>query len=178
MFILEHKIIDESVNVTFDETKFSELHDEGQMELLRFENQGFLDDKEIVNDEPTYTHTVNDGEVAVKNLNEHAAQLHEVSTNHPTNDDSGNMDNGNEGTSHSEDTNSTDQVRDLPRVTKWNRDHTNDLIIGNPSTGVKTRRNISVDSMFSCFLSQNESRSVTRNKARLVAKGYWSIGRN
>ena len=43
VFIVEHKIIDESVNVTFDETKFPGLHDEGHMELLIFENQGFLE---------------------------------------------------------------------------------------------------------------------------------------
>ena len=35
VFILEHRIIDESVNVTFDETKFPGLHDEDQMELLK-----------------------------------------------------------------------------------------------------------------------------------------------
>ena len=62
------------------------------------------------------------------------------------------MDDRYESTYYSDDINSTDQVRDLPRATKWNRDHTNDLIIGNPSTRVKTRRNISADSMFSCFL--------------------------
>ncbi|KAL1831551.1 hypothetical protein ACET3Z_001202 [Daucus carota] len=99
------------------------------MELLRFGNQGFLEDEDIVNDESTFTHTVNDGEVAVNNLNGDAAQSQEVSTNHPTNGDSGNMDDRNEGTSHSNDSSSTDQVRDLPRATKWNRDYTNDLIV-------------------------------------------------
>ena len=29
VFILKHRIIDESVNVTFNETKFPGLHDEG-----------------------------------------------------------------------------------------------------------------------------------------------------
>ena len=70
------------------------------------------------------------------------------------------MDDRNEGTSHSNDSSSTDQVRDLLRATKWNRDHTNDLIVGNSSTGVKTRRNISADSMVSCFLSQNEPKTI------------------
>ena len=89
------------MNVSFDETKFLGLHDEGQMELQRFESQGFLEDEELVNDEPTFTHTVEDGEVVVNNLNGDPAQSQEVSTNHPTNGDSGNMDDRNEGTSHS-----------------------------------------------------------------------------
>ncbi|KAL1802787.1 hypothetical protein ACET3Z_031434 [Daucus carota] len=106
------------------------------MELLRIENQGFLENEKIVTDEPTFNHTVEDGEVAVNNLNGDAAQSQVVSTNHPTNGDSGNMDDRNESTSHSVEMNSTDQVRDLPRATKWNRGHTNDLIIGNPSTRI------------------------------------------
>ena len=142
VFILEHRIIDESVNVTFDETRLSGLHDEDQMELLRFENQGLFEYEEFVNNEPTFTHTVNNEEVAANNLNGDAAQSHKVSINHPTNGDSRNMDDKNEGTSHLNDSSSTDQVRDPPRATKWNRDHTNDFIISNPSIGVKTRRNI------------------------------------
>ena len=103
VFILEHKIIYKSVYVTFNETKLQGLHDDAQMELLRFENQGFLEDEEIVNDEPTFTDTVEDVEVVVNNLNGDAAQSQEVSTNHLTNGDSGNIDDRNESTSHSDD---------------------------------------------------------------------------
>ncbi|KAL1823719.1 hypothetical protein ACET3Z_010497 [Daucus carota] len=79
------------------------------MEILRFGNQGFLENEENVTDEPTFTHIVEGGEVVVNNLNGDAAQSQEVSTNHPTNSDSGNMDDRNESTSHSVELNSTDQ---------------------------------------------------------------------
>ena len=88
------------------------------------------------------------------------------------------MDDRYESTYYSDDINSTDQVRDLPRATKRNRDHTNDLIIGNPSTGVKTR-NISADSMFSCFLSSNEPKSADEallDSDWVIARAEHSVG--
>ncbi|KAL1831054.1 hypothetical protein ACET3Z_000705 [Daucus carota] len=60
-----------------DETVINEANDDvsvsNDMKLLRFENQGFLKDEEIVNDEPTFTHTVENEEVDVNNSNGDAA---------------------------------------------------------------------------------------------------------
>ncbi|MGI4673521.1 hypothetical protein ACR2XN_29080, partial [Klebsiella pneumoniae] len=47
---IDHKIVEESVNVTFDETKFPGLHEDGQMQPFRFENQGYLEESEVVID--------------------------------------------------------------------------------------------------------------------------------
>ncbi|KAK1363984.1 hypothetical protein POM88_039545 [Heracleum sosnowskyi] len=138
VYLLEHRVIDESVNVTFDETKFPGLHEEGQMQILRFENQGYLEEEEIVDEEPNFTQTVETEKNAVIEVdaNQTPAQSQTITGNTQL------------------------MTRNLPRTTRWNKDHTNDLIIGDPSSGVRTRNNVSADSMFSCFLSQMEPKAI------------------
>ena len=48
----------------------------------------------------------------------------------------------------------------MPPARKWSRDHTEDLIIGDPSTGVQTRRETQNECLYSCFLSKNEPKKI------------------
>lgn len=54
MYVLEHNTIEESTNVTFYETKFPEVEDDQVKEPLAFEIQSYLEQMELVGDEPTY----------------------------------------------------------------------------------------------------------------------------
>lgn len=49
---------------------------------------------------------------------------------------------------------------DLPHVRKWTKDHTLDLIIGNPKSGVQIRRAIQNECLFHNFLSEEELKKV------------------
>ncbi|KAL8103609.1 hypothetical protein AgCh_027981 [Apium graveolens] len=88
----------------------------------------------------------------------------------------------------------------LPSSRKWPKSRTPDLIIGNPDSGVRTRKSTQNEYLYHSFLSQTEAKKVekalqdadwvtamqeelnenktdsegivTRNKARLIAKGY------
>lgn len=50
--------------------------------------------------------------------------------------------------------------RNLSMTIKWDRDPTNDLIIGDPNTDVRTRRYVADEYLFACFLSQIEPKTV------------------
>ena len=51
-------------------------------------------------------------------------------------------------------------MNNLPPAIKWSRDHIEDLIIGDPSSGVQTRRATQNECIFSCFLSKNEPKKI------------------
>ena len=43
---------------------------------------------------------------------------------------------------------------------RWDRDHTAEQIIGNPSAGVRTRSATQNECLYGCFLSQNEPKKI------------------
>ena len=51
-------------------------------------------------------------------------------------------------------------MNNLPSAKKYSRDNTEDLIIGDPSSGVQTRRSTQNECLFSCFLSKNERKKI------------------
>ncbi|KAJ9539456.1 hypothetical protein OSB04_032189 [Centaurea solstitialis] len=81
------------------------------------------------------------------------------------------------------------QVLPQPPALRWTRDHPIDQVLGDPSTGVKTRHQASNHCLYVCFLSENEPSKIEEaladpfwvsaiqeeladNKARLVAQGH------
>ena len=56
--------------------------------------------------------------------------------------------------------NTTSKSKETPHTRKWDRDHTADQIIGNPSVGVKTRSATHNECLYGCFLSQNEPKKI------------------
>ncbi|KAJ9544392.1 LOW QUALITY PROTEIN: hypothetical protein OSB04_024099 [Centaurea solstitialis] len=56
-----------------------------------------------------------------------------------------------------------------PPAQRWTRDHTIDQVLGDPSTGVKTRHQASNHCLYVCFLSENEPSKVEE----ALADPFW-----
>ncbi|KAL8109775.1 hypothetical protein AgCh_025750 [Apium graveolens] len=110
----------------------------------------------------------------------------EPNTYNNGNNDSGGASGNNSGTNQRNNREFMDQGggsslrSQLPSARKWSKSHTPDLIVGNPDSGVRTRKATQNECLYHSFLSQTEPKKVeealegivTGNKARLVAKGY------
>ena len=54
----------------------------------------------------------------------------------------------------------TSKSQETSHKRKWDKDHTTDQIIGNPSAGVKTTSATHNECLYGCFLSQNKPKNI------------------
>ncbi|KAJ9558330.1 hypothetical protein OSB04_012944 [Centaurea solstitialis] len=64
------------------------------------------------------------------------------------------------------------QVVPQPPALRWTRDHPIDQVLGDPSTGVKTRHQASNHCLYVCFLSENEPSKIEE----ALADPFWVSG--
>ncbi|XP_063938064.1 uncharacterized protein LOC135147936 [Daucus carota subsp. sativus] len=182
--INDDKLI-ESINVRFDDTKLPSLQKENESDSLEFEN---LDDIYIGEDEPEAdTREPNATERTVDPEPSGGSVGNNTNDHHDHSGQSGGSSNRisissggashisgstSRHTQHNNDYGESSRLN-LPRQRVWSRDHPIEQIIGDPDTGVQTRRATQNECNFAGFLNKlDEDGTVTRNKARLVAKGY------
>ena len=158
VFVIEHNTIEKSVNVIFDETKFPGIIDDQANEPLHFENQGYLEEVELMSEDTRVQ--PDSSNVDQPNQKEESAQSHDCSEHHLVEHPSPHVDFSHVPPHDDHVSSESLTDRNLPRATKWNKDHIDELIIGDPSTSVRIRRNIMNECMFACFLSQSEPKHV------------------
>ena len=168
--INDDKLI-ESINVRFDDTKLPSLQKENESDSLEFEN---LEDIYLGEDQP-------EADIREPNTNEGNADPEPSggSIGNNTNDHHGHS--GQSGgssnriyissggvsqsgstshhTQHNYDFGESSRLN-LPRQRVWSRDHPVEQIIGDPDTGVQTRRATQNECNFAGFLSQTEPKKV------------------
>ena len=168
--INDDKLI-ESINVRFDDTRLPSLQKENESDSLEFEN---LEDIYLGEDEP-------EADIRDPNANEENADPEPSggSIGNNTNDHHGHS--GQSGgssnriyissggvsqsgstshhTQHNYDFGESSRLN-LPRQRVWSRDHPVEQIIGDPDTGVQTRRATQNECNFAGFLSQIEPKKV------------------
>ena len=163
--IADQKVI-ESLNVTFDDTKYAELQTEKEAESLEFEN---LSDYPFDDIEPEVVPTIsgNDdsgpsGSGGGNTIHTESATRNSTQRTQSLSQGGSNSGGAGEGsTTHSHHFEQGDTSRSyLPRQRVWNRDHPFELIIGDPDTGVRTRRATQNECHFSGFLSEMEPKKV------------------
>ena len=169
MYIIGQHKVNESVNITFDDTKLPSIQTEDAFEKLKFNNlsdpNSHDDDTQPVvfanfNDDNN-DNDQGDGGGNIGNNGE-STSTGEESLTHPGNNSGGD----NEGlTSHSQHHNvlqgeSSSSVP--PKTTMWSIDHPFELIIGDLDVGVRTRSVTQNECLYSVFLSKMEPKKIEK----------------
>ena len=178
VYNLRLNIVMESVHVVFNDKKISGLLDDGNHDLLHFENEICTD---LNDSDDDYTH-VRRNQIAVDIIpstdNLSVDQLCQLIMyqllipQHNQNSRSRSMGLG--GVSHNISSSIQDQNQDqnheddvssssrsnLPPQRKWTKSHPFELIIGDANEGVKTRSATHNECLYSSFLSQEEPKKI------------------
>ena len=175
VYVIDQQKVVESLNVTFDDTKLPSLQIEKESESLEFEN--LSDDYYLGEDEPVVdTGNANSTDSLVDPVpnggsvrNNTVTQIISEtvgrsggSSNRPsTNSGGASNESGSASrhTQHNYDHGESSRSY-LPRQRVWSRDHPIEQIIGDPDTGVRTRRATQNECNFAGFLSQMEPKKV------------------
>ena len=187
IYNLRINIVMESVHVVFDDKKIQGLLDEGFHDTLMFDNEGEnveddIDDEIMVSQNtiinPTENispSTDNQGSLSVDSVmgtsvdHHNSTSVDETMRTHVSDLPSRSILSG--GASHSHhsnhDTNqhfhedeATSSRSSLPPQRKWTKSHPFELIIGDVSAKVQTRRATQNECLYSSFLSQDEPKKV------------------
>ena len=148
VYVTDQKKIMESTDVTFDDDKCPGLEclDSVEAETLRFENLNIDSDSDG-----------DDEVVAQQRTNEETPEQQNHENQTPEFDGTnsgGEIEEENSGHSnHAENGEGTSQQT---HTRKWDRSHTKDAIIGDPTAGVRTRSATANECLHACFLSQVE----------------------
>ena len=165
VYVVDHKKVIESMNVTFDDNKLPSIQAEDNTETLRFENliledsdteepETAEDRQEIdTNNDVHEPSSGNDGETPENTGLEIGSSSHQSSS-------SGGVIEGSATGSQQGNNNAESSRTHLPRERVWSRDHPWELIIGDPEAGVQTRRASQNECYFSGFLSEIEPKKV------------------
>ena len=167
VYLIDHQKVIESMNVMFDDTKLPSLQREKEYESLEFENlpDYYLgDEKEpvvisgavITN---AYVETDPSGGSVGKNTqSQTSTQSYAESANqgggslrHNINNSGGANESGSNSHTHQNIEQGESSRSNLPRKRVWNREHPVHLIIGDPNTGVQTRRTTQNECNYSGF---------------------------
>ncbi|KAL8132190.1 hypothetical protein AgCh_007909 [Apium graveolens] len=156
VYVTDQKKIMENTDVIFDDDKCPCLKclDDNEAEALAFENLNIDSDS--------------DGEVEVdahQTLNEETTQQenHENGNSSQTPEFESTNSGGEREEESSSHTNNEENNEDTSQQThtrKWDRSHTRDVIIGDPTAGVRTRSATANECLNACFLSQVEPKKI------------------
>ena len=176
VYLIDHQKVIESMNVTFDDTKLPSLQREKEYESLEFENLpdyylGDEDELVVVSGAGTSNaHVETDpsgGSVGNNTQSQTSTQSSAESANqgggslsHNSNNSGGANESGSTSHTHQNFEQGESSRSNLPRQRVWNRDHPFHLIIGDPDTGVRTRRATQNECNYSGFLSEMEPKKV------------------
>ena len=168
VYVIEDKKVLESFNVTFDDTKRPGLQTGENSESLVFENlSGDLSDNEevpevvtVINNNDNDNDSGQSGDQSGDPQNSTGSTSQSTESSDQTVNNSGGAGEG--STSHTpQHLEQGESSRShLPRQRVWNRDHPFHLIIGDPDTGVRTRRTSQNECHYSGFLSETEPKKV------------------
>ena len=176
VYNLRLNIVMESVHVVFDDKKITGLLDDGNHELLHFENEVNIDQNDSDDENVVFKRN----QIAVDiipptdNLSvDHQVSIDNVSTANPSTDNQNSRSMELGGVSHTISASIQDEYQDqihetgisssrsnLPPQRKWTKSHPFELIIGDANEGVKTRSATQNECLYSSFLSQEEPKKV------------------
>ena len=169
--INDDKLI-ESINVRFDDTKLPSLQKENESDSLEFENLDDIyigeDEPEADTREPNATERIADPEPSGGSVGNNTNDHHDHSGQSGGSSNRISISSGGAShisgstsrhTQHNNDYGESSRLN-LPRPRVWSRDHPIEQIIGDPDTGVQTRRATQNECNFAGFLSQTEPKKV------------------
>ncbi|KAL8104186.1 hypothetical protein AgCh_028427 [Apium graveolens] len=156
VYVIDQKKIMESIDVTFDDDKCPDLEclDDNEVKALAFENLNIdsdsdgedeVDAQQMTNEESTEQENHGNGSSSHTlefDSTNSGGEREEGSTNH---------------TSYEENDEGTCQQT---HTRKWDRSHTREEIIGDPTAGVRTISAIANEFLHACFLSHVEPKKI------------------
>ena len=150
VYVKDQQKVMESTDVTFDDQSYPGLEedDENENNLLRFENQSYLEGSD--DEDESYVQATHNAEGNFTNSSESVVQTPVIGCTN-----TGGVSELNDHVKAE-----TRQGNEQGHTRKWDRDHTVDQIIGNPSGGVRTRRTTINNCLYGCFLSQEEPKVI------------------
>ena len=172
VYVIEHKKVIESLNVTFDDNKLPSIQTEDPTESLKFDNM-IDSDADSDTDVPVAADGNNDNGgddpdtnggdssgTSQSNTTVGSISQGERSSSHPSSS-SGGADQGSTSQIQQNVINQAESSRhNLPRQTVWSRAHPWELIVGDPQAGVQTRSATRNECFFSGFLSEIEPKKA------------------
>ncbi|KAL8089377.1 hypothetical protein AgCh_038989 [Apium graveolens] len=156
VYVIEHKKIMESTYVTFDDDKCTGLEflDEDEVEALKFKNLNIdsdSDDEVEIN----INHKIieeSDNQVNYENgISSQTPKFDSINSGGERGENSG---------SHASDEKEVKNTSQQTHTRKWDRSHTREAIIGDPTIGVRTRIATANECLHACFLSQVEPKKT------------------
>ena len=176
VYLIDHQKVIESMNVTFDDTKLLSLQREIESESLEFENlpDYYFGDEDahvvvsVAGSSNAHVETYpSRGSVGNNTQSQTPNQSSAESTNqcgrslsHNSNNSRGANESGSTSRTYHNFEQGESSRSNLPRQMVWNRDHPFHLIIGDPDTGVRTRRATHNECNYSGFLSKIKPKKV------------------
>ncbi|XP_074347353.1 uncharacterized protein LOC141686204 [Apium graveolens] len=182
VFMVDDQNVLESLNITFDDTKPSSVQKEDDDESMNVEDFSDNEDElKIVpnednnGDDPQNDHNDDSDSDDNGGDSQDASGISNVTSETTSGADSQSSDSsgqdgnnsGGAGQEHgygdrtqNNNSNTESSRAQLPRATKWNKSHPEDLIIGDPNSRVQTRRATANECLYSGFLSQMEPKKV------------------
>ena len=163
VYIIGQHQVKESVNVTFDDTKFPNIQTVGASEKLKFNNLSDpdSDDEENQPEIVADTNENDDGESCgnIDHNGESTDTVLESSRN--VGNISGGDAEGSSGHTHQQNVYQGESSRSVPQVRSvWSKDHPFELIIGDPEAGVRTRSATQNECLYYVFLSKMEPKKI------------------
>ena len=145
VYVIDHKKVNESMNVSFDDNKLPSIQVEETTEALKFDN---LILEESDNEEPEAAEdgqvndVNNDGtKLTSGNVDENSENTgYEMGSTFHQSSSSGGANEGSIRRTQQDNNNTKSSRVNFPRERIWSRDHPWELIIGDPEAGVQTRR--------------------------------------
>ena len=172
LYVIDHKKVIESLNVTFEDNNLPSIQTEDPTKTLKFEN---MPDSKPDNDwnEPLAVDGNNgtggdDPDTGGKNhsstfkdyTTSGSTSHGERSSSHPNNSSGGAHQGSTSHTQQNERHQKESSRHNLPRQAVWSRYHPWELIVGDPQDGVHTRSATKNECFFSGFLSQVEPKKT------------------
>ncbi|KAL8114645.1 hypothetical protein AgCh_021489 [Apium graveolens] len=156
VYVIDQKNIMESTYVTFDDDKSPGLEclDDNEAEALAFENLN-IDSDSDGEDEVDAQQMINEETTQQEN--------HESGSSSQTPEfDSTNLGGEREegSSSHTNNKENDEGIGQQTHTRKWDRSHTREEIIGDPTVGVRTRSATANECLHACFLSQIEPKEI------------------
>ncbi|KAK1365752.1 hypothetical protein POM88_041313 [Heracleum sosnowskyi] len=179
VYNLRTRIVNVSVNVSFDDWKITGIAEDTHEELIFGDELECDSGSGDVEGEPptiTYSSDIATGEQSTDNSS--TITDGSIDTDATLGDNSQEISNSSEGTRATDSGGASHTTRDsssgegtdaggasstrtqLPPARRWTQAHTPDLIIGDPDVGVQTRNATQNECLFHNFLSQEESKKV------------------
>ncbi|KAL8132679.1 hypothetical protein AgCh_008240 [Apium graveolens] len=176
VYNLRTNIVVESIHVVFDDKKIEGLQYGDYHQSLKFDNVEMVsDDSDDESDQETIPKDNADKSTTNETQNSTSVELHNASsvgrqsalgdnqlhpsvlkTHHP----SGGVSNNQNSVTHQDNNEASSSRANLPQQRKWTKDHSFELIIGDVSSRVQTRRATQEECLYSSFLSKKEPKKV------------------